>query len=73
MGGKSGYNSNESVYETSPSMFKMIFPNGMFINFIYRRGQSSVDGTYKLKGDIYTEEIVNSFNKSQEGKNNPLR
>ncbi len=73
---KAIHNSNESGYmETSPGMFKMIFPNGMFINFISTDEGAiiTVDGTYKLKGDIYTEEIVNSFNKSQEGKDNPLQ
>ena len=32
----------------------------------------TVDGTYSLNGDVYTESIVNSFNVTQEGKDNPL-
>jgi hypothetical protein len=33
----------------------------------------TVDGSYKIEGDVYTESIINSFNKSQEGKDNPLQ
>ncbi len=53
----------------------MIFPpDGRFMNFMSTEKGAiiTVDGTYRLEGDIYTEEIVNSFNKSQEGKDNPL-
>lgn len=73
---KAIHNSNESGYqETSPGMFKMVFPNGRFMNFIStdRGAFITVDGTYRLQGDLYTESIVNSFNKSQEGKDNPLQ
>lgn len=73
---KAIHNSNESGYmENSPGMFKMIFPNGMFMNFMStdKGAIITVDGTYKLQGNVYTEEIVNSFNKSQEGKDNPLQ
>lgn len=73
---KAIHNSNELGYkETSPGMFKMIFPHGRFMNFMSTAKGAiiTVDGTYRLLGDVYTEEIVNSFNKSQEGKDNPLR
>lgn len=73
---KAIHNSNESGYtETSPGMFKMVFSNGKFMNFMStdKGAIITVDGTYKLQGNVYTEEIVNSFNKSQEGKDNPLQ
>ena len=73
---KAIHNSDEPGYrETPPGMFKMIFPNGQFMNFISTEEGAiiTVDGTYRLEGNIYTEEIVHSFNKSQEGKNNPLQ
>lgn len=73
---KAIHNSNESGYkETPPGMFKMVFPNGRFMNFMSTAKGAiiTVDGTYRLKGDLYTESIVNSFNKSQEGKDNPLQ
>ncbi|MDD2245615.1 MAG: DUF4488 domain-containing protein [Proteiniphilum sp.] len=72
---KAIHNSDESGYKVIPSgMFKMIFPDGRFMNFMSTEKGAiiTVDGTYRLEGDIYTEEIVNSFNKSQEGKDNPL-
>ncbi|MBK5195064.1 MAG: DUF4488 domain-containing protein [Proteiniphilum sp.] len=73
---KAIHNSNESGYkETPPGMFKMVLPDGKFMNFISTDEGAiiTVDGTYRLEGDLYTEEIVNSFNKSQEGKHNPLQ
>lgn len=72
---KAIHNSDESGYkETPPGMFKMIFQDGKFMNFMSTKNGAiiTVDGTYRVKGDVYTEEIVNSFNKSQEGKDNPL-
>jgi len=73
---KAIHNSNESGYkETPPGMFKMVLPDGKFMNFISTDEGAiiTVDGTYRLEGDLYTEEIVHSFNKSQEGKHNPLQ
>lgn len=72
---KAIHNSDEVGYKVIPSgMFKMIFQDGKFMNFMSTEKGAiiSVDGTYRLEGDLYTEEIVNSFNKSQEGKDNPL-
>lgn len=72
---KAIHNSDESGYKESPSgMFKMIFPDGKFMNFMSTKNGAiiTVDGDYRLRGDIYTEGIVNSFNKTQEGKDNPL-
>ncbi len=72
---KAIHNSDESGYKVIPSgMFKMIFPDGKFMNFMSTEKGAiiTVDGTYRLSGDLYTEEIVNSFNKSQKGKDNPL-
>ena len=72
---KAIHNSNEEGYKVIPSgMFKMIFQDGNFMNFMSTEKGAiiTVDGTYRLEGDLYTEEIVNSFNKSQEGKDNPL-
>lgn len=72
---KAIHNSDEAGYKMIPSgMFKMIFHNGRFMNFMSTEKGAiiTVDGTYRLEGDLYTEEIVNSFNKSQEGKDNPL-
>lgn len=73
---KAIHNSNESGYmETPPGMFKMVFPNGKFVNFMSTDQGAiiTVDGTYRLQGENYTESIVNSFNKTQEGKDNPLQ
>lgn len=73
---KAIHNSDEPGYsETPPGMFKMIFPDGHFMNFMSTKEGAiiTVDGTYRLEGDLYTEEIVHSFNKSQEGKQNPLQ
>ena len=72
---KAIHNSDEAGYKVIPSgMFKMIFDDGRFMNFMSTEKGAiiTVDGTFRLKGDLYTEEIVNSFNKSQEGKDNPL-
>ncbi|HHU07603.1 MAG TPA: DUF4488 domain-containing protein [Fermentimonas sp.] len=69
------HNSDESGYkETPPGMFKMVFKDGTFMNFMSTEDGAiiTVDGSYEIKGDIYTENIVNSFNKSQEGKANHL-
>jgi len=73
---KAIHNSDEPGYNvTPPGMFKMIFHDGRFMNFMSTKEGAiiTVDGTYQLAGDIYTEEIVHSFNKSQEGKHNPLQ
>ncbi|NLY24420.1 MAG: DUF4488 domain-containing protein [Bacteroidales bacterium] len=73
---KAIHNSNEPGYEeTPPGMFKMVLPDGKFMNFISTEKGAiiTVDGTYRLEGDLYTEAIVNSFNKTQEGKQNPLQ
>lgn len=72
---KAIHHSDEGGYKVIPSgMFKMIFDDGRFMNFMSTNKGAiiTVDGTYRLEGDLYTEEIVNSFNKSQEGKDNPL-
>lgn len=72
---KAIHNSNEAGYnETPQGMFKMIMPGGEFLNFMSTDNGAiiTVDGTYSLDGDIYTESIVNSFNITQEGKDNPL-
>ncbi len=72
---KAIHNSDEAGYRVIPSgMFKMIFHDGRFMNFMSTEKGAiiTVDGTYRLEDDLYTEEIVNSFNKSQEGKDNPL-
>jgi hypothetical protein len=56
-------------------MFKLILPNGKFVNFMTTdRGSTiTVDGTYVVEGDsIYIEKIDHSFNKSQIGMANPL-
>ena len=56
-------------------LFKMIFKDGRFINFMTteKGAMITVDGTYRLDGnDIYTEEINHSFNVTQIGKDNPL-
>ena len=73
---KAIHNSDEAGYKVIPSgMFKMISSDGTFMNFMSTEKGAiiTVDGTYRLEGDIYTEEIVHSFNKSQEGKHNPLQ
>lgn len=73
---KAIHNSDDAGYkESPPGMFKMIFPDHRFMNFISTDEGAiiTVDGTYALEGDLYTEDIVNSFNKSQEGKKNPLQ
>jgi hypothetical protein len=73
---KAIHNSDEPGYKKiPPGMFKMIFPDGHFMNFISTQEGAiiTVDGTYRIEGDLYTEEIVHSFNKSQEGKHNPLQ
>ncbi|QRX63113.1 DUF4488 domain-containing protein [Dysgonomonadaceae bacterium zrk40] len=73
---KAIHNSDEPGYkQIPPGMFKMIFPNGQFMNFISTQEGAiiTVDGSYRIEGDLYTEEIVHSFNKSQEGKHNPLQ
>ncbi len=72
---KAIHNSNELGYkEIPPGMFKMIMPGGEFMNFMSTDNGAiiTVDGTYSLNGDVYTESIVNSFNVTQEGKDNPL-
>ncbi len=73
---KAIHNSDESGYKLTPQgMFKMIQSDGVFINFMSTDEGAiiTVDGTYSLNGNLYTESIVNSFNKSQEGKDNPLQ
>ena len=73
---KAIHHSNEPGYKnTPPGMFKMVLPDGKFMNFMSTEKGAiiTVDGTYRLRGDVYTENIVHSFNKSQEGKDNPLQ
>ena len=73
---KAIHNSDETGYKiTPPGMFKMVQSDGRFTNFMSTEEGAiiTVDGSYTLKGDLYTESIVNSFNKSQEGKDNPLQ
>lgn len=73
---KAIHNSDETGYKLTPQgMFKIIQSDGIFINFMSTEKGAiiTVDGTYSLDGDLYTESIVNSFNKSQEGKDNPLQ
>lgn len=73
---KAIHNSDEGGYKETPhGMFKMVLPEGRFVNFMSTEKGAiiTVDGTYRMVGDtIYVEEIVNSFNKTQEGKDNPL-
>ena len=72
---KAIHNSDEAGYkETPPGMFKMVFKDGTFKNFMSTKAGAiiTVDGSYEINGDVYTENIVNSFNKSQEGKANNL-
>lgn len=73
---KAVHNSDEEGYKEMPNgMFKMVFPDGRFMNFMStnRGAIITVDGTYRMMGDsVYVEEIVNSFNKTQEGKDNLL-
>jgi|SRR5690554_1579902 len=72
---KAIHNSDESGYkETPPGMFKMVFKDGTFMNFMSTDDGAiiTVDGSYAINSDIYTENIINSFNKSQEGKANHL-
>lgn len=72
---KAIHNSDEAGYMVIPSgKFKMIFDDGRFMNFMSTEKGAiiTVDGTYKLDGDLYTEKIEHSFNKRQEGKDNPL-
>lgn len=73
---KAVHNSDEGGYKEMPDgMFKMVLPDGKFMNFMSTEKGAiiTVDGTYRMVGDtIYVEEIVNSFNKTQEGKDNPL-
>lgn len=72
---KAVHNSDEPNFKEMPlGMFKMIFPNGEFMNFMSTEDGAiiTVDGTYQLKGDVYTEKIVHSFNRSQIGIDNPL-
>lgn len=73
---KAIHNSDEQGYnETPPGMFKMILPDGKFLNFMSTDDGAiiTVDGTYKLVGDTYTESILNSFNQTQKGKDNQLQ
>lgn len=73
---KAVYNNNEDGYKRMPQgMFKMICEDGRFFNFMTTNKGAliTVDGNFRLDGDsIYTEEINHSFNRSQEGKDNPL-
>lgn len=72
---KAIHHSDGVGYKVIPSgMFKMIFDDGRFMNFMSTAQGAiiTVDGTYRLEGNLYMEEIENSFNKSQEGKDNPL-
>lgn len=73
---KAIHNSDEPGYkEIPPGMFKMVQPDGLFFNFMSTEKGAiiTVDGRYSLSEDIYIESIDNSFNKSQEGKDNPLQ
>ena len=73
---KAIHNSNESGNKITPhGMFKIVQSDGRFINFMSTENGAiiTVDGSYKIEGDVYTESIINSFNKSQEGKDNPLQ
>lgn len=72
---KAVHNSDEPGFKEMPKgMFKMIFPNGQFMNFMSTKDGAiiTVNGTYRLAGNVYTEEIVHSFNRSQIGIDNPL-
>ncbi len=73
---KAIHNSNEAGYQISPhGLFKMVQSDGRFTNFMSTKDGAiiTVDGSYTIDGDLYTESIINSFNKSQEGKDNPLQ
>ena len=73
---KAIHNSDELGYKETPQgMFKMIMEDGKFMNFMStdKGAIITVDGSYNLKGNIYTEKIVNSFNSSQKGKDNLLQ
>lgn len=73
---KAIHNSDESGYKIiPPGMFKMVQSDGRFTNFMSTDDGAiiTVDGSYTLKDNLYTESIINSFNKSQEGKDNPLQ
>jgi hypothetical protein len=53
----------------------MIMEQGKFMNFMStdKGAIITVDGSYDLNGNIYTEKIVNSFNSTQVGKDNLLQ
>lgn len=73
---KAIHNSDYAGYKETPrGMFKMVFRDGKFMNFMSTDEGAiiTVDGSYALKGDVYTEKIVNSFNASQKGKDNHLQ
>ena len=73
---KAIHNSDEVGYKETPQgMFKMVMKNGKFMNFMStdKGAIITVDGSYVLKGNIYTEKIVNSFNATQKGKDNHLQ
>ena len=73
---KAIHNSDEEGYKETPhGMFKMIMMDGKFMNFMSTNKGAiiTVDGSYNLKGNIYTEKIVNSFNSIQMGKDNLLQ
>ena len=62
---KAIHNSDEAGYKETPQgMFKMIMEQGKFMNFMStdKGAIITVDGSYDLNGNIYTEKIVNSFN-----------
>jgi len=73
---KAEHRSDEKGYKRMPhGMFKLILPNGKFVNFMTTdRGSTiTLDGTYVVEGDsTYIEKIDHSFNKSQIGMANPL-
>ncbi|NLB81335.1 MAG: DUF4488 domain-containing protein, partial [Clostridiaceae bacterium] len=73
---KAIHNSDEAGYKETPQgMFKMIMEQGKFMNFMStdKGAIITVDGSYDLNGNIYTEKIVNSFNSTQVGKDNLLQ
>lgn len=73
---KAIHNSDDVGYKETPQgMFKMILKNGKFLNFMStdKGAIITVGGSYDLKGNVYTEKIVNSFNASQKGKDNNLQ
>ena len=65
---KAIHNSDEPGYsETPPGMFKMIFPDGHFMNFMSTKEGAiiTVDGTYRLEGDLYTKRLCTPLTKAR--------